>query len=215
MIVALIAAHEEDPRQLARAIGSVRRVCETVVVLASPDDDPPNRFFPRDWQGVHWITGTFGNEREKRNALLHAAAGIARPGKFSWYLTIDPDELLIDSAWLELLLERIPEELPAYPLPRLEPDGTITVIPAHLFRGDVQRYVYLDVGIEWRDQTWDLDPLVLNQSARMLPGWPTVVHYGSPRADKTDDGWYSEPTAIEYDRSYSYPSSFPGVSAWA
>lgn len=200
MIVGLVAAYQEDAHELALVIANLRQACGHVIVLADPADDPP-ALFSNDWHRVTWATGVYAHERDKRNALLHLAKARSI-GRGDWLLSLDSDERLVFPWELGPLLARFRNDLPAYPLPRVEPDGVITLAPCKLLCGDVDRFVYLDYGVEWRGESWDLDPITV-PGHRALIGWPHVVHYGSARADRPDlDGFYTEEAPLTAGRRY-------------
>lgn len=188
-IICLIAAYREERKQLERCIDACIEVGPVVLL-----GDPTMRgvFFP------HVAAASIGiylHERDKRNALLELARLELAPEPGDWFLTVDPDEGILAPDYFPELVARAGESLPAAPLLRQERNGDIWVMPCKFFRAAVDRYVYLDVAVRWRGSDWLLDPWQAGRGT-VLPGWPALIHYRSPRAD-SPDGFYTDYTKLE------------------
>lgn len=186
MIVTLIAAYRDDPKQLERIIDiglSLGPVC-----VAATDNPPPLQLVGAP--GLHWMNGNWDSERDKRNALLGMAKhhGI---GREDWLLTLDADEKLLNPEMLQLQLDRVPAGQLFYPLIRVEPRGEVWEMPCKLFRCASPTYIYLDVGVRFGSINVNLDPWHVGKRAT-VDGWPIVAHYGSPRAATDPEHFYSE-----------------------
>lgn len=204
-IVTLVAVFREDPDALAETVDQALDV-GPVVVLADVSDNIDSWLPLVGKPGVVLERGSYQREREKRNALVSLASDHLGTGPGDWLLVLDPDEgLLAPQALRRLLSEQAPG-LPAYPLLRQERDGRIFAMPSKCLRGDVLRYSYLDIGVAWHGESWNLDPLYLGRGS-ILPGWPGVIHYGSTRANWPTDDFYSEQVEPPGWRHNSFPYS--------
>ena len=208
-IVVLIAAYRENPDQLKRAIEDATRVG---VVLVVGDETTP-AFLP----GVAGARrGVYQRERAKRNALLDLAEAELTLERDDWFLSLDPDEKLLNGDVLREVLAKVPPDVPYYPIIRQEPDGRLWAMPCKLFRArdydsDITpRYVYLDTQLVFGlSGWWDLDPRELGRGV-LLPGWPGIMHLRSHRADATlmDDRFYS-------DDGVGLPATVPRGADWS
>lgn len=185
----LIAAYRENPRELERVIEDALQL-GPVYVLADAGDYDQQLLSIVGQVGVTFAIGSYGREREKRQALLQMALN-ERTMRDEWFLVLDPDEKLSNGDVLPLLLDRLPADQLFYPLLRVEPHGEVWEMPCKLFRNAKPAYAYLDVGIRFGSGLWNLDPWHVGKRP-LVPGWPLVTHYASPRANRDPHGFYSD-----------------------
>lgn len=201
-IITLIAGYRDDPHQIARVAEQGAELGPVVVLCDYQDRTERLTSLVVGIPGCVLRFGRYEKERDKRNALLVEAVIHHEPGPQDWYLTLDPDEKLLNGDMLPLLLDRVSPEEISYPLPRLEPNGDIWVMPCKLFRATVTAYSYLDIAVRVSNTWWNLDPWQeQSPHAVVSPGYPMLQHFRSPRADGAGIGetFYSEPDVLPPD----------------
>lgn len=202
-ILTLIATYQDDPKQIRRLIDQAPGPAAVVA-----DNLDASQALYGATTGAALRLGHFIRERDKRQALLDHARFEYEPTPQDWLLSLDPDEKLLNGEMLPLLLERVPDDQPFFPILRVEPTGTCWQMPSKLVRATAVRYSYLDIGIDFGPGrgNWNLDPveIVSALGVRALPGWPHIQHYRSARADSViTEEFYSEPgIAPEFTHSY-------------
>lgn len=198
----MIAGYRDDPVQLLRVVEQGIELGPTILGVDQGDLDLEllaTLLHSRHFTLVH---GRFHRERDKRDWLLREAIRAYEPQPHDWYLVLDPDEKILNGDVLPLILGRVPVDQVAYPIARIEPDGTTWVLPSKLYRATATRYLYLDIGITFRNEVgvlvdWNLDAQQVSPQlpydVLTAPGWPMIQHYRSPRADShAADDFYAE-----------------------
>lgn len=206
-IIIATAAYREHPADLERlsAIAGAARI--PMIVLADRDDLYDHVIGASAFRKA----GPFQRERHKRNALLELVRAECGPMQDNdWILSIDPDEIPLHLEALPAILRELdPFTGPAYPLPRLEENGTVWAMPCKCFRGTVNEYVYLDTHVRWGDHVWDLDPWVTTAGG-IIPGWPALSHHRSRRSSTITAGaetFYTD--TIPIDPGAAKPAIYP------
>jgi len=190
-VITLVACYRDRPAQVERLVSEALDLGPVCVMLDSDDLDAAT-LAAVSQPGVTLRHGRYRREREKRDALLRVALLEHEPAPSDWLLSLDPDERLNNPEALPMILEQLPGEQLFHPILRSEPDGTLWEMPSKLVSGAARRVSYLDTGVGFEGAgNWNLDPYRLGPG-EVVPGWPSITHFRSARADRPEDEFYTD-----------------------